>query len=131
MPFLLHADGVGRHFGYFARFSPLERPQALQLVENDEVVSGVRVFPLGCHSPGSQGVLVRTYMGPVVPTGDVVYKYENIEKDRAINSADEKSCREAMAKIRNLADIILPAHDPLTLERWPGGIIGAMPDDSR
>ena len=29
MPFLLHADGVGRHFGYFERDSPLSRPQAL------------------------------------------------------------------------------------------------------
>jgi glyoxylase-like metal-dependent hydrolase (beta-lactamase superfamily II) len=108
-----------------------ERPQALQLVGDDTVVPGVKVFPLGCHTSGSQGVLVRTYMGPVVLTGDVVYKYENIEKDRPINSPDENSCREAMAEIRNLADIVLPAHDPLTLERWPGGIIGGIPDDSR
>ncbi len=108
-----------------------ERPQALQLVEDDEIVPGVRVFPLGCHSPGSQGVLVRTYMGPAVLTGDVVYKYENIEKDRPINSPDEKSCRAAMAKIRSEGDIILPAHDPLTLNRWPGGIIGGLPDDSQ
>jgi len=108
-----------------------ERPQALQLVEDDEIAPGVRVFPLGCHTSGSQGVLVRTYMGPVVLTGDVAYKYENIEKDRPINSPDDKSCRAAMTKIRSLADIILPAHDPLTVERWPGGIIGGIPDDSR
>jgi glyoxylase-like metal-dependent hydrolase (beta-lactamase superfamily II) len=64
-------------------------------------------------------------MGPVVLTGDVVYKYENIEKDRPTRSPDERVCREAMARIRSLADIVLPAHDPLTLERWPGGIIAA------
>jgi hypothetical protein len=29
-----------------------------------------------------------------------------------------------MKKIRSLADIVLPAHDPLTLQRWPDGIIG-------
>ena len=108
-----------------------ERPKALQLVKDDTVVPGVKVFPLGCHTSGSQGVLVRTYMGPVVLTGDVVYKYENIEKDRPINSPTEKSCRAAMAKIRSEGDIILPAHDPLTLERWPGGIIGGIPDDSQ
>ncbi len=108
-----------------------ERPQALQLVEDDEIVPGVKVFPLGCHTSGSQGVLVRTYMGLVVLTGDVVYKYENIEKDRPINSPDEKSCRTAMTKIRSLADIVLPAHDPLTLDRWPDGIIGGLPDNSR
>jgi glyoxylase-like metal-dependent hydrolase (beta-lactamase superfamily II) len=108
-----------------------ERPRALQLVEDNTVIPGVKVFPLGCHTSGSQGVLVRTYMGPVVLTGDVVYKYENIEKDRPINSPDEKSCRAAMKKIRSLADIVLPAHDPLTLERWHGGIIGGLPDDIR
>jgi glyoxylase-like metal-dependent hydrolase (beta-lactamase superfamily II) len=101
------------------------RPDALQLVEDEEIVSGVRVFPLGCHSTGSQGILVRTQMGPVVIAGDVVYKYENIEKDRPSRSPDERACREAMARIRSLADIVLPAHDPLTLERWPDGIIGA------
>jgi len=101
------------------------RPDALQLADDEEIVPGVRVFPLGCHTPGSQGVLVRTYMGPAVITGDVVYKYENIEKDRPTRSPDQNACRQAMARIRSLADIILPAHDPLTLERWPDGIIGA------
>jgi len=104
-----------------------KRPNALQLADDEEIVPGVRVFGLGCHTPGSQGVLVRTWMGPVVITGDVVYKYDNIEKDRPTRSPDEHVCREAMARIRSLADIVLPAHDPLTLERWQGGIIGAPP----
>jgi hypothetical protein len=34
-----------------------------------------------------------------------------------------------MAKVRALADLVLPAHDPLTLKRWPGGIIGARETD--
>lgn len=102
-----------------------DRPGALMLVEQREIVPGVRVVPLGCHTPGSQGVLVQTPMGPAVITGDVVYKYENIEKDRPIRSPDARACREAMAKIRSMADIVLPAHDPQTLDRWPQGIIGA------
>jgi len=100
------------------------RPGALQLVDDEEIVPGVRVFALGCHSPGSQGVLVETYLGPAVIAGDVVYKYENIERDRPARSPDPRACREAMTKIRGLADIVLPGHDPLVLERWPGGIIG-------
>jgi glyoxylase-like metal-dependent hydrolase (beta-lactamase superfamily II) len=103
------------------------RPGALQLVEDEEIVPGVRVLPLGCHTLGSQGVLVRTHVGPVVLTGDVVYKYENVERDRPARTPDEGYCRRAMDKIRSLADIVLPAHDPLTLERWPGGIIGGRP----
>lgn len=101
-----------------------DRPAALQLVEADEIVPGIRAVPLGCHSSGSQGILVQTHMGPVIITGDVVYKYENIEKDRPARTPDERKCREAMVRIRAMADIVLPAHDPLTLERWPGGIIG-------
>jgi glyoxylase-like metal-dependent hydrolase (beta-lactamase superfamily II) len=57
-------------------------------------------------------------------TGDVVYKYENLERDRPTRSPDERACRQAMAKVRSLADIVLPAHDPLTLDRWSGGVIG-------
>ncbi len=105
-----------------------QRPEALQLVADEQVVPGVRVFPLGCHSPGSQGVLVQTHMGPVVLTGDVVYKYVNIEKDRPTRSPDESACRAALARIRSLADIIVPAHDPLTLDRWTDGVIGGRPD---
>lgn len=104
------------------------RPEALRHVEDEEIVPGVRVIPLGCHTAGSQAILVRTHIGPVVLTGDVVYKYENIEKNRPARSPDEKACRDAMARIRSLADIILPAHDPLTLERWPDGIIGGIPE---
>jgi glyoxylase-like metal-dependent hydrolase (beta-lactamase superfamily II) len=115
------------------RFAPdvrkaiIARPGALQLVQEEEIAPGIQVFSLGCHTPGSQGVLVRTRLGPVVLTGDVVYKYSNLEQDRPIRSPDEKGCREALAKIRALADIILPAHDPQTMSRWPGGIVGSSP----
>ena len=96
-----------------------ERPDALMLVEQSEVVPGVRVVPLGCHTPGSQGVLVQTHLGPALLTGDVVYKYENVEHDRPTRSPDPQACRAAMVRIRQLADIILPAHDPQTLQRGP------------
>lgn len=59
-----------------------------------------------------------------------VYKYENIEKNRPTRSSDEQAASDAMARIRSMADIILPAHDPLTLKRWPGGTIGGKPTSS-
>lgn len=101
-----------------------KRPGALQLVEDEDIIPGVRAVPLGCHTPGSQGVLVQTHMGPALLAGDVVYKYENIERNRPTRSPDPSACEQAMAKIRSLADIVLPGHDPLTLERWSGGVIG-------
>jgi len=117
------------HVAKDVREALAKRPDALQLVEDEQVVPGVRVFPLGCHSSGSQGILVQTHMGPVVLTGDVVYKYENIEKDRPARSPDESACRAAMAQIRSLADIVVPGHDPLTLARWPAGLIDARPEN--
>jgi len=118
-----YEDGKGR-LNRDVKRALAARPGALHLVEDEELALGVRVFPLGCHTPGSQGVLVHTHVGPVVLTGDVVYKYQNIEKDRPTRSPDPRACREAMAKVRRLADIVLPAHDPLTLVRWPDGVIG-------
>lgn len=103
------------------------RPGVVQAVEDAEIVPGIRAIPLGCHTRGSQGVLVQTYVGPVMLCGDVVYVYQNIEEDRPGRSPDPQKCRKAMAKIRSLADIILPAHDPLVLERWPTGIVGGKP----
>lgn len=103
------------------------RPEALQLVEDQEIVPGVWVRQLGCHTEGSQGVLVRTELGPVLLAGDVVYLYENLERNRPIRSPDPGACAQALAQIRALADLVVPAHDPLTLERWPEGLIGAVP----
>lgn len=103
------------------------RPEALQLVGDEEVLPGIRTVPLGCHSEGSQGVLVRTWLGPVLLCGDVAYLYENLEANRPIRSPDPKACLEAMARIRALADIALPAHDPEVLERWPSGVVGGPP----
>ena len=103
------------------------RRNGLTIVGDEEVVPGIRTVQLGCHTPGSQGVVVRTHMGPVILTGDVVYMYDNIEQNRPGRSPDPQACIESMAKIRSLADIVLPAHDPLTLKRWPTGVIGGLP----
>ena len=100
------------------------RGNVVRLVDDEEIVPGIRAVPLGCHTKGSQGILVTTHLGPAMLAGDVVYLYENIERDRPERSPDPQACRQAMARIRALADIVLPAHDPLTLKRWPGGEIG-------
>ncbi len=111
-------------------------PESLRLVGDEEILPGIRTIQLGCHSVGSQAVAVQTTIGTVVLTGDVVYKYANIEGDRTgvtpgreriINTADPAACRRAMATIREVADYVLPAHDPAVLDRWTGGIIGAKP----
>ena len=32
-------------------------------------------------------------------------------------------CQDALKRLRNEADIVIPAHDPEVLARYPGGII--------
>ena len=59
-------------------------------------------------------------MGPVVLTGDVVYKYENIENNRPTRSPAPQACRDAMEKIRSLADIVLPAATRYECREQPG-----------
>ncbi|MBD3181091.1 MBL fold metallo-hydrolase [Candidatus Poribacteria bacterium] len=99
-------------------------PQSLKLVEDEEVMPGIRTFWLGCHSVCSQAVAVDTTQGTVVFTGDVVYKYKNMENNIPIGWAEPEPCLEAMKKIRKVADIVIPSHDPEILERFPEGIIG-------
>jgi len=93
--------------------------------DEEEIVRGIRVFWVGGHTPGSQAVAVTTALGMVVIAGDTVARYENIEEERAIglyfNLAE---CYEAMARIRDFANLVLPSHDPTVMARWPGGRIG-------
>ncbi len=70
---------------------------------------------------------MRTYVGPVMVCSDVVCLYANIDENRPERSPDPAKCLEAMARIRSLADIVLPAHDSEILERRPGGIVGGPP----
>jgi glyoxylase-like metal-dependent hydrolase (beta-lactamase superfamily II) len=98
-------------------------PQSLRLAEDEEILPGIRTFWLGCHSPCSHAIAVQTARGTAVFTGDVVYKYRNIEENIPIGWADADDCLKAMRKIRSAADIVIPGHDPELLNRFPDGVI--------
>lgn len=127
------AQLVANRHGFLAQLSAVKPnvmqalaarwPQSLRLVEDEEIVPGIRTMSLGCHSIGSQGIIVDTRYGPIVMTGDVAYKYDNVESDRHIACPDPTECRDAVRRVREISDLFLPAHDPRTLERWPGGRI--------
>lgn len=97
---------------------------ALLLVEDEEVLPGIRTVHLGVHSACSQGIVVNTAAGRAVLTGDLVYKYSNWEENIAPGWTDVEAWKKAAEKIRASGDFIVPAHDPEVLERWPGGVIG-------
>ncbi len=98
--------------------------EALMLVEDGEVMPGIRAFHLGAHSPCSTGLSIDTKAGRVVLPGDLIYKYENLEGPRPPGWTDTGEWSRALEKIRTQGDVVVPAHDPLVLERWPGGVIG-------
>jgi glyoxylase-like metal-dependent hydrolase (beta-lactamase superfamily II) len=91
--------------------------------DDQEILPGLRVFWLGCHSPCSQGIAVETAKGTAVLAGDVAYMYRHVEENAIINTGDEPPCYAALERIRREADIVLPGHDPEIMRRWPGGRI--------
>jgi glyoxylase-like metal-dependent hydrolase (beta-lactamase superfamily II) len=94
-------------------------------VDDAEIVPGVRTMWFGGHSRCSQGVAVDTADGVAVIGGDTICLYEHFEQRRAIGIIEDLA--EGLAAVdraREVADIILPGHDPRVLERHPGGVIG-------
>jgi len=97
----------------------------MMFVRDNEVLPGIKAFHLGGHTPCSMGISVRTEAGRAVITGDVVSLYENIEKDIAVGIYEDRAeLMAAMRRIRTEADIILPSHDPMVLQRHRGGMVG-------
>ncbi len=90
----------------------------------DNIVPGIGVFWTGGHTPCCQAIKINTEKGVAVITSDVVFLYDNIEKNHPIGlSYNIPECLDAMERIRKEADIIVPAHDPELLKRFPGGRI--------
>ncbi len=103
-----------------------EARDRLILAEDDEreIAPGIGVFYTGGHTMCGQAVRVNTTKGTAILTGDVIFLYENLEKDHPVGlNVNLSECYEAMAKIRREADIVVPPHDPELLKRHPDGVI--------
>lgn len=96
----------------------------LLLPEEASILPGLDVFWVGCHSPCSQAVKVSTSKGKVIIAGDAVFMYGNIEEKIPVALCTNLAeCYHAMDRFLREGDIVLPNHDPLVLERYPGGVI--------
>lgn len=88
-----------------------------------EIAPGIGVVPLPGHSPGSQGVHVRTGEGTFVITGDCVDTLENWENggsDEARPSGrftDLIAYRASLAHLRATGWTPLPSHDHTVVEK--------------
>jgi N-acyl homoserine lactone hydrolase len=106
-----------------------EARDRLLLAEDDSpsILPGIGAFHLGGHTVCSQAITVQTKRGTAIFPGDVVFYYENLEKNHpvglAVNIVD---CYKAMAKIRKFHGFLVPPHDPRLLELYPDGMIADM-----
>ena len=85
---------------------------------DQEIVPGISVHLLPGHTPGSQGVAVETSSGKYLIAGDNVDLFENW--DQQIPGAifnDMGEYLQTFRKMAELADCILPAHDPLVFQK--------------
>jgi glyoxylase-like metal-dependent hydrolase (beta-lactamase superfamily II) len=93
----------------------------LHLVDDEELLPGLRFWWTGVHHRGSMAVSVQTSRGKV-NFADAAFVYENLEEKRPIG------CIESMAEWNEVyprlmdADLVLPFHDYRLLERYPDGI---------
>lgn len=98
-----------------------EASNRIRLVQDEEIVPGVRVWEAGVHHRASLAVCIDTSVGTVIAT-DTAFFYRNVEANVPIGIGE--SYAEAMttyARLRDEADVLLPLFDPAVLERHPGG----------
>jgi N-acyl homoserine lactone hydrolase len=103
-----------------------EARDRLILVDDEapEIIPGIGAFYIGGHTMCSQAITVQTKYGRAVFPGDTIFYYENLEKNHPVGLAvDIVQCYQALERVRAVADIFVPPHDPLLLKRYPDGVI--------
>ena len=112
------------HEGFLDELESIHEQGRLTLLDEGLVAPGIGVRRVGGHSPCSQFIHVNTTCGVAVITGDTVQMYANLEQNDPIGIwMDDGECWRALEIARDEPDILVPGHDPLVLERYPGGVI--------
>lgn len=110
----------------------IEENKQIEVVSRDmEVVPGIELMHTPIHTPGGLSVFVNTSQGRAVITGFCVIK-ENFEPPVQVKAMEMEvippgtninsyEAYDTMLKVKKMADIILPLHEP---EFATGGAIG-------
>lgn len=89
-----------------------------------ELAPGLSVHLVGGHTKGLQVVRVATEVGWVVLASDASHYYENMEAGRPFpiiwNLADMLEGHRRCRQLASDPALVVPGHDPLVLERYPG-----------
>jgi len=85
------------------------------------VLPGIRVVPVGGHTPGQQIVIVEGRQD-IVLASDALHYYEEMDRDRPYELfTNIFQMYDAYAELRRMRDdgaIIVAGHDPLVMERF-------------
>jgi glyoxylase-like metal-dependent hydrolase (beta-lactamase superfamily II) len=88
---------------------------------NYEVAPGIELIPAPGHTPGTQAVAIQTEKGKAILTGFCCIR-ENFEPPEGVREIlpviapgihlDAVEAFETALRIKSLADILIPMHDP-------------------
>ncbi|MDQ2625149.1 MAG: hypothetical protein M3Y20_08330 [Actinomycetota bacterium] len=98
------------------------------LDDEDEVLPGMRTWWAGSHHRESIVVEIDSPAGKVAVT-DAFFYYANVEDGRLLGL--NESMAEALSvneRVLRTADHIVPIHEPLVFERYPGGVVAKHPE---
>ena len=96
----------------------------------DKLAERVDLFPLPGYTPGTCGLLLLETNATVLIAGDAVPTVEHLERGRVLKgSFDIELAQESLLEAIEIADVIVPGHDNLVLNRGkklkppqPGGV---------
>lgn len=100
-----------------------EANHRLNLVDEAELLPGLRVWWAGVHHRGSLAVEIDSTAGTVIAS-DAFFYYENVENNHYLGVGE--SYEEAMTvyeRVRRTANHIIPMQDPKIWDRYPDGKI--------
>jgi glyoxylase-like metal-dependent hydrolase (beta-lactamase superfamily II) len=85
----------------------------LQLISDDvEIVPGVQTMLVPGHTPGCMALVLREDKKPTtVLAGDAVKNMAELASGTVGMSLDNEASARSIAKVRELADIVIPGHD--------------------
>ena len=101
-----NVEMVGREMEIVEKFQPAP----------DKFTEQVHLFPLPGPSEGGAGLLLTPATLTIVIAGDAALSREHIERGQVWEgSADSETAMESLQDILEIADVIIPGHDNVTL----------------
>jgi len=98
--------------------------ETLQRFKNapDKPADNVDLFPCPGYTPGSCGLLLTTPNRTTLVAGDCVATEEHLNKGRVLKGAyDAELAVESLKEAIEIADVIVPGHDNVVLNKTRGG----------